>query len=356
MFRNLIFDWSGTLVDDLGPVIEATNAVFARYQLAAMDREEFRRRFRLPYHEFYRDALPHVALEEIESHFRPAFDGSKSPVFVLPHAAEFLAWCAAQEIRCFVLTSAHTSAFERHLTEFAIAHHFHATYSGAVDKRQVIHQILADHALEKRETALIGDMVHDIETARHGGVTSIAVLTGYDHPEILSAVRPDITVSDLDSLRNLLEHASRPARRPVSTVGALLHRPDGTVLMVRTHKWNNRWGIPGGKIERGETAEAALQREILEETALSIGTPEFVMAQDCIDDADFYRPAHFILLNYLAAAAPGEVQLNQEAHAHRWLTLPEALELDLNRPTRVLLEEILRRNLLPNPTPAILHA
>ncbi len=46
----------------------------------------------------------------------------------------------------------------------------------------------------------------------------------------------------------------------------------GEVMMVRTHKWSNKWGIPGGKIKWGETSEAALRREIKEETNLnSIG-------------------------------------------------------------------------------------
>ena len=58
MFDNIIFDWSGTLVDDLGPVIEATNAVLSRYGIAALDREGFRRKFRLPYREFYAEMLP----------------------------------------------------------------------------------------------------------------------------------------------------------------------------------------------------------------------------------------------------------------------------------------------------------
>ena len=40
--KNVIFDWSGTLVDDLPPVLEATNRIFAHYEREAMDRDEFR--------------------------------------------------------------------------------------------------------------------------------------------------------------------------------------------------------------------------------------------------------------------------------------------------------------------------
>ncbi|MCB1132516.1 MAG: haloacid dehalogenase-like hydrolase, partial [Verrucomicrobiae bacterium] len=104
MFRNLIFDWSGTLVDDLGPVIEATNVVLGLYNLAPLNRETFRRRFRLPYREFYQEVLPHVSLEELEAHFRPAFDRAMTPVTILPHAREKLDWCRANGIRTFVLT------------------------------------------------------------------------------------------------------------------------------------------------------------------------------------------------------------------------------------------------------------
>src|SRR6478672_2035634 len=105
MFRNLIFDWSGTLVDDLGPVIEAANAVLEKYAVAPLDRESFRRHFRLPYSEFYAELLPNIPRAELESHFRPAFDAAITPVTVLPHAREKLEWCTALGIRCFVLTS-----------------------------------------------------------------------------------------------------------------------------------------------------------------------------------------------------------------------------------------------------------
>ncbi len=200
MFKNLIFDWSGTLVDDLGPVIEATNAVLAHYDIAPFDRENFRRTFRLPYSEFYAEQVPHVPLDELEAHFRPAFDAALTPVTVLPHAREMLDWCQANRIRCFVLTSMDRDAFHRQMESFALSHHFEATYASVVDKREIIHHILATHALLPADTAFLGDMTHDIETARHGGITSIALLTGYHHAEHLATARPDLTFADLSTL------------------------------------------------------------------------------------------------------------------------------------------------------------
>ena len=349
MFRNLIFDWSGTLVDDLGPVIEATNAVLAKYDIAAFDREGFRRAFRLPYREFYAEQLPDVPLEELEAHFRPAFDAAVTQVTVLPHAREKLEWCTALGIRAFVLTSMDTLAFERQMDDFGLRHHFEATYSGVLDKREVIHHILETHGLNPAETAFVGDMTHDVETARHGGVSSIAVLTGYNHAEILAAVRPDITVPDLGVLRTLLDRR-RSVSRPIATVGALIHDGNGHVLMVRTHKWGDRWGIPGGKIERGESSTDALQREILEETGLALREIRFALVQDCIDSPEFMRPEHFLLLNYVAQATSTAVRLNDEAEEFRWLAPADALALHLNQPTRFLLMEVLERNLLPSVT------
>ncbi len=205
MYRNFIYDWSGTLVDDLGLVLEATNAVLGIYGITALDREAFRRSFRLPYRDFYAEVLPEVELAELEGHFRRAFAASATPVTVLPHAREKLEWCRSQGLRAFVLTSMDRTAFELQLDSFGLRHHFEATYAGVLDKRDVIHGILETHRIAPHETAFVGDMTHDVETARHGGIASIAVLTGYNHPEVLAAVRPDLTVPHLGALVEVLD-------------------------------------------------------------------------------------------------------------------------------------------------------
>ena len=137
-----------------------------------------------------------------------------------------------------------------------------------MDKRQKIHEILDANGLAPEETLFIGDMQHDIETARHGGIHSCAVLTGYNTLEQLRVAEPDLIVEHLGELREVLEqnelHLKPQAKRfedshpPIVTVGALIFNAAGEVLMIRTHKWSNLWGIPGGKIKWGETSVAGV--------------------------------------------------------------------------------------------------
>jgi phosphoglycolate phosphatase len=81
-----------------------------------------------------------------------------------------------------------------------------------------------------------------------------------------------------------------------------------------------------------------LRREIKEETDLDITDIEFVLVQDCIHSKEFYRDAHFILLNYTCrCSGKPQVRLNDEAREFRWLRIEDALKIEINQPTRTLL-------------------
>ena len=67
---NVFLDWSGTVVDDLPPVIDATNRVMEYYHKPAYSREKFCREFRLPFKEFYDQVLPGVAMDELDVLFK----------------------------------------------------------------------------------------------------------------------------------------------------------------------------------------------------------------------------------------------------------------------------------------------
>lgn len=209
-FENWIFDWSGTLVDDLAMVLDATNHVLRKYGKDEMGREDFRMSFRLPYAGYYEEILPGVPLEELEDHFREGFahseaSGVTSPL--LPHALDFLEYLSSQNKRLFILSSMDASAFERHAVQLGIDHFFEATYAGVLDKRDQIHAMLQNHSLKASDTVFLGDMCHDVETAKHGGVASVALLTGYQNAQQLQASGPDHLLEDLSEIRRLFEGA-----------------------------------------------------------------------------------------------------------------------------------------------------
>jgi len=348
MIRNIIFDWSGTLVDDLPAVWKATNYVLTQAQRAEVTLEQFRAEFSLPFTNFYKRFLPDVELPQLEIWFHSRFKQVQDSVCELPHAREFLEFCRTNRMRTFLLSTVHRDHFAVQTAITGFDKYLEKPYLNVWDKREKIHEILQENGLEPDETLFIGDMQHDIDTAKHGGIHSCAVLTGYNTLEQLRKAEPDLIVEHLRELREILEQNElnlRPpvkgfeeAHPPIVTVGALVYNEAAEVLMIRTHKWSDLWGIPGGKIKWGEPATEALHREIKEETALDVTDVRFVLVQDCIHSKEFYRDAHFVLLNYTCqCVGKPEVKLNDEAREFRWVKPKAALEMQINQPTRTLL-------------------
>jgi ADP-ribose pyrophosphatase YjhB (NUDIX family) len=274
----------------------------------------------------------------------------------LPHAREFLVFCRRHNIRTFLLSTVSRDYFAQQAAANGFDQFIDRPYLDVWDKRAKIAELLAENQLAAAQTLFIGDMQHDIETAKFGGIGSCAVLTGYNRLDQLRASEPDLIVEHLGELREILERNQfqlhphprdgEPARapHPVCTVGALIWNADNQVLMVRTQKWSGLWGIPGGKTKFGETSLDALKREIKEETNLDIADISFALVQDCIHSKQFYRDAHFVLLNYTCRVQGRcDVKLNDEAQEFRWMTPGQALEMPLNQPTRVLLEQVAAR-------------
>lgn len=137
---------------------------------------------------------------------------------------------------------------------------------------------------------------------------------------------------------------------PEPTAGAVIFNPENKVLLCKSHKWNNKYVIPGGHIELGEKMEEALKREILEETGLEIYDIKLISLKESVYSDTFHEDKHFIFIDYQCKTDSSDVTLNDEAEEYKWVNLADIDNYKLGGFTRSLLLQLRAREESPNKT------
>jgi 8-oxo-dGTP diphosphatase len=103
--------------------------------------------------------------------------------------------------------------------------------------------------------------------------------------------------------------------RPVVGVGGVVI-DDGRALLIRrgSEPLRGQWSIPGGMLELGESLQAGVARELLEETGLHVRVLDLIevfdriYVQEPIDSkpADGRPRYHYVIVDYLCERISGD--------------------------------------------------
>lgn len=109
--------------------------------------------------------------------------------------------------------------------------------------------------------------------------------------------------------------------QPIVSVGAVVIDGQRVVLVKRGQEpLKGRWSLPGGVVEAGEELQAALVREVREETSLEVQVGPVVEVLDRISRDETGRVEyHYVIIDYLCHAVGGSLTCASDADDARWV-------------------------------------
>ena len=191
MIRQILWDWNGTLLDDLQYGMDVRNRIFPAFNLPTIDSiEAYHAQFTFPIRLYYERAgvtddifvpIAHAWMDEYVRGF--------STVPLHADALETLERFAAAGLMQTVLSASKLDLLTEQIAQFDIQHHFAAIlglgdiYAGS--KEEIGRKYLQSCPIPPEETLMIGDTLHDAEVAAAIGAKCILVARGHQSRETL---------------------------------------------------------------------------------------------------------------------------------------------------------------------------
>ena len=122
-----------------------------------------------------------------------------------------------------------------------------------------------------------------------------------------------------------VDHSDTAAARTISVSAVILSRPDGAVVTVRK-VGTDRFMLPGGKWEAGESPLECAVREIEEELGVPL-TPDALESLGRFDTATANEPGFLLVSEVFSARMDGDPEPRAEIAEARWVTVGELREI-----------------------------
>jgi phosphoglycolate phosphatase-like HAD superfamily hydrolase len=192
---HLVWDWNGTLLDDLGIVVEAVNSSIAPFGLDAITANDYRDHYTRPVRDFY-DRLFRRTIEDDEwlilnTGFHDAYFELARDAALAPGALEAMGMVTEAGWRQSLLSMSPQHWLEGIVHRLGLGERFELIdgLSGPTGGLKAGH--LEEHletlGLTGESVAVVGDTPDDVAAARHVGATPILFHGGSHHRDLLES-------------------------------------------------------------------------------------------------------------------------------------------------------------------------
>lgn len=191
--KYIVWDWNGTLLDDIAVSMEALNVILKKATLPPVnDMEEYRRYFQFPVIEYYQkigfdfEKTPFAKLaEEYMKYYQP----HSFQCELHAYAKETLASMASLGKTQFILSASNLTFLKEQVALYDIEQYFDGIAGldniHAHSKAELAKSFVKELQAQPGEVVFIGDSVHDSEVAKGAGAHCILIANGHEHKEKL---------------------------------------------------------------------------------------------------------------------------------------------------------------------------
>lgn len=202
MFKNVIFDWSGVICDDIYAVYQADMDMFQEFGVSPITFTEFKQQWEMPFMNFLHKYIPDLTMEQ-QSQLFPKFIAKYNKNQLFPKAEATLKKLFDNQTNLFIVSSDIGIIIDM-LKSFRIENLFTEVVYKVHDKTESVKNLIQKYNLNLNKTIFIGDTNHEIETSKIVGIKSGAVTWGYSPAEKLKALNPDFLIHNFSQLEEIV--------------------------------------------------------------------------------------------------------------------------------------------------------
>ena len=211
-YKHILWDWNGTLVNDMDLCVSVTNSLIEKRNGALINRDIYSREFTFPVVDFYAkigfdfsiESYPDVAEEwilEYKRNFEDASSLNGDVVEVLQHVESL-------GLKQSILSACEVELLHRsvkHLNLERFFHQIHGTGDNhAHGKVDLAHSLIKAEHCTPEESILFGDTVHDYEVAQAVGIDCVLIANGHQHEDRLKKTGAPV-ICDISEVPNLIK-------------------------------------------------------------------------------------------------------------------------------------------------------
>ena len=205
---TLIWDWNGTLMDDVDLCVRLLNEQLERHGYPPVGGiDAYRRVFGFPIEAYYVRAgfdFSRHPYEQLAHEYMERYVPESFACPMQPDARETLEALRARGVRQVILSASPIDTLLRHTDHYGVTQYFDAILGlDDVYGKSKVERGLAwieTSGIDRTRAAMVGDSVHDFEVASALGVRSVFYSRGHQPRETLEATGAVV----IDSLRELL--------------------------------------------------------------------------------------------------------------------------------------------------------